>query len=131
MGAGVYREKERGDDSSFALDHACMPSPVHLWHWVIEFLPHITHSINWDVSQKMSGDCLQLNVYHLSPSTPPAKCWVSMRELIRVMVHYQQENMVNREGDDEVMVPIQAAISLLTKVEMEDFSIAPTINALK
>jgi hypothetical protein len=47
------------------------------------------------------------------------------------MVHYQQENIVNREGDDEVMIPIQAAISLLTKVEMEDFSITPTINALK
>jgi hypothetical protein len=67
MGAGVHRGKERGNNSSFALNHACMPSPVHLWHWVIEFLPHITHSINWDVSQKMSGDCLQLRVPECVP----------------------------------------------------------------
>jgi hypothetical protein len=81
--------------------------------------------------QEIACNCGCLNVYHLSPSTPPAKCWVNMRELIQVMVHHQQENTVKRKGDGEVMVPVQAAISLLTKVEMEDFSIAPTINALK
>jgi hypothetical protein len=54
-----------------------------------------------------------------------------MRKLIQVMVHHQQENTVKREGDGEVMVSIQTTIYLLTKVEMDDFPITPTINALK
>jgi hypothetical protein len=38
---------------------------------------------------------------------------------------------VKREGDGEMMVSIQAAIYLLTKVEMDDFFITSTINAPK
>jgi hypothetical protein len=60
------------------------------------------------------------------------KHWVIMRDIMRIMIQHQQENVLQaKEGDGEVMVPLRVALYLLGKVEMDDFSITPTINALK
>jgi hypothetical protein len=82
-------------------------------------------------SDEIPCNCGHLNIYRLSSTAPSPKCWLSLKELTQVMVHHQWENLVKREEDGEVMVPISIALYLLFKMEMEDFSITPTINALK
>ena len=82
-------------------------------------------------------NCGHLSVYqqqqqtstHILPSSSShQKYWLSMRELVQVMVHHQQENVIKRKGDGEVSLGV--TLHLLFKVEIEDFSITPTINAL-
>jgi hypothetical protein len=79
--------------------------------------------------KEVTCNCGHLNIYQLSSSS--SKYWLSMRELIQVIIHHQQENVTRREEDGEVMVSLGVALYLLFKVEIEDFSITSTINDLK
>lgn len=57
------------------------------------------------------------------------KFWLRVRDVVKVMIHHQRENTITQ--DSEVMIPLGLALLLLFKMEMEDYSISPTITELQ
>lgn len=57
------------------------------------------------------------------------KYWLSIKDVINVITYHQKTNTMER-NDGEMMISMGLALQLLFKMEMEDFTIGTTINAL-
>ena len=76
---------------------------------------------------EISCNCGTLSVF--CQEDDKNKYWLSIKDVIGIMIDHQKANTMKR-NDGEMMISMELVLQLLFKMEMEDFTIGTTINAL-